>query len=102
MELIQTGTLVKDVLKMDMTNIFDELMQSIEENSFPYIYAKAEYRQKQHCAEQHMQWLEEHLNEEEKTHLEQLRNAELRITTLECEALVKIAVAAGIRFALPH
>ena len=87
---------------MEMTNIFNELMQSIDENSFPYICDKAEYRKRQHRAEQHMQWLEEHLNEEEKAHLEQLRRTELDISALECEAQVKIALAFGIRLALPR
>ena len=87
---------------MDMTNIFDDLMQSIGENLIPYLCTAAEYRKKQHSAEQHMQWLEEHLNEEEKAHLEQLRRVELDISALECEAQVKIALAFGIRLALPR
>lgn len=87
---------------MEMTNIFDELVQAIDESSFPYISPRMEHRRAEHCAEQHLQWLEEHLNDEEKAHLEQLRNAELRITTLECKASIKLAVATGIRLALPH
>ena len=43
-----------------------------------------------------------HLNEEEQVHLEELRNAELNLSTLECEASIKIALAVGIRLALPH
>ena len=85
----------------DLTNIFDMLMQVIDESSFPYISPKRKYQQEQHCAERHLQWLEEHLNEEEKVHLEEFLNAELNISTLECEASIKIALAVGIRLALP-
>lgn len=86
----------------DLTNIFDTLMQVIDESSFPYISPKERYREEQRCAERHLQWLEEHLNEEEKAHLEGFRNAELNISTLECEASIKIALAVGIRLALPQ
>ena len=85
-----------------MQDIFDTLMQVIDESSFPYISPKRKYREEQHCAERHLQWLEEHLNEEEKAHLEEFRNAELNISTLECEASIKIALAVGIRLALPQ
>lgn len=84
-----------------MQDIFDSLIQVIDEDSFSYISPKGRYREEQHCVEQHLQWLEEHLNEEEKAHLEAFRNAELNISTLECAASIKIALAVGIRLALP-
>lgn len=87
---------------MEMTYIFDDLMQSIDENSFPYISPKGKYQREQHRAEQHLEWLEEHLNEEEKAHLEGFRNAELSLSTMECEASIKTALAVGIRLALPR
>ena len=87
---------------MYMTNIFNELMQSIETGAYPYFFETAEYRKEQNCMHKHLQWLEEHLNEEEKTHLEQLRSAELNVSNLECEAQVKVALAVGIRLALPR
>lgn len=86
----------------DLTNIFEPLIQSIDESSFPYISPKRKYQEEQHCAERHLQWLEEHLGEEGKAHLEGFRNAELNISTLECEASIKIALAIGIRLALPN
>lgn len=85
-----------------MDEIFDSLVQTIDEGSYQYISPMGEYRREQHCAGQHLQWLEEHLNGEEKAHLEGLRNAEVRVATLEYEALVKVAIAAGIRLALPQ
>ena len=69
-----------------MTNIFDSLMQVIDEHSFPYVSPKGEYQREVHRAEQH---------------LEGFRNAELSLSTMECEASIKIALAVGIRFALP-
>lgn len=83
-----------------MDNIFDTLMQEIEESAFPYCYAKGEYRRKQHCAEEHMQWLYEHLDSEAKAHLEQARAADVRLDILEREAMVRTAIAVGIRLAL--
>ena len=85
-----------------MEDIFDSLVQAIDENSYPYLCPKAEYRQEQYRAEQHLQWLKEHLNNEEKAHLDQLLNAELQISVLENKALIKVALATGIRFALPR
>lgn len=86
----------------DLTNIFDTLMQGIDESSFPYISPMGKYREEQYCVEQHLQWLIEHLNDEENAHLEQLLNAELRVNLLENKALIKTALATGIRLALPH
>lgn len=86
---------------MELTNIFNTLIQAIDENSFPYISPKGKYQRELHCADQHLQWLEEHLNEEEKAHLKGFRNAELNVSLLECEASIKIALAVGIRLALP-
>lgn len=85
---------------MDMTNIFDSLMQTIDEHSFPYVSPKGEYQREVHRAEQHLEWLEEHLNEEEKAHFEGFRNAELSLSIMECKASIKIALAVGIRLAL--
>ena len=85
----------------DLTHIFDMLVQSIDESSFPCITPKAEYRREEHCVEEHLQWLKGHLDEEETAHLEQLLNAELRVNLLEDKALIKIALATGIRLALP-
>ena len=86
----------------DLKNIFDTLTQVIDEDSFPYISSRREYQREVHRVDQHLRWLEEHLNEEEQVHLEELRNAELNLSTLECEASIKIALAVGIRLALPH
>ncbi len=83
-----------------MENIFDMLVQAINENSIPYISPKAEYRRKEHCVEQHLEWLRAHLDEEEKVHLEQLLDAELRTNIFEYKALVKVALSLGIRLAL--
>lgn len=83
-----------------MDDILDMLIQAIDETSFPYISPIGEHRREVHCAEQHLQWLEEHLNEEERVHLEALRNAELYISTLECRASVRVALAVGVRLAL--
>ena len=95
-----------------MQDIFATLVQAIEENAFPLSCAQPEYRQNQHYAEKHRQWLEENLGkeakehleerltDEEKAHLETLRQAELRIASLECEAEVRLALAAGVRLAL--
>lgn len=98
-EFIQTGILVKDVHKMD--NILNTLVQVIEQGAFPYFFAQSEYRQNQHYAEKHMQWLEEHLDAEAKEHLEKARDAECCVDTLEREALIRTALAVGIRLALP-
>lgn len=84
-----------------MQDILDMLMQEIERGAFPYFYARSEYRQKQHFALEHYQWLEEHLNEEEKAHLEQMQNADISLDTLEREAMARVALAVGIRLALP-
>lgn len=84
-----------------MDDIFNVLLQTIEESAFPLFYAKSEYRRNQYCALQEEQWLEEHLDDEEKAHWEQLRQAEQRIAMLEDDAHIRTALAAGIRFALP-
>ena len=84
-----------------MDDIFDSLIQDIEQGAFPIFFAKSEYRQKQHLALEHFQWLEEHLSGEEKAHLEQARAADICLDTMEREAMVRIALAVGIRLALP-
>ena len=61
---------------------------------------KGSINERVHRAEQHLEWLEEHLNEEEKAHLEGFRNAELSLSIMECKASIKIALAVGIRLAL--
>ena len=83
-----------------MDNIFSTLLQAIEENAFPLFYANSEYRRQQYQVLQQLQWLMERLNDEEKTHLEALRQADLRIASLESEAEVRLALAAGARLAL--
>ena len=50
---------------------------------------------------EHFQWLNEHLGDEEKEHLEKARAADLSMDTLEREAMVRTALAVGIRLALP-
>ncbi len=85
-----------------MDDTFDSLMQTIDEHSFPYVSPKGEYQREVHRAEQHLEWLEEHLNEEEKAHFEGFRNAELSLSIMECKASIKIALAVGIRLALPN
>ncbi len=84
-----------------MDDIFNMLLQTIETSAFPLFYAKSEYRRSQCAALQHEQWLEEHLDEEQKAHLQKIREADLCIDTLEREAMIRTAIAAGIRFALP-
>lgn len=83
-----------------MDDIFDMLIQEIESSAFPYFYAKSEYRQNQHRALEHIQWLEEHLNDEEKAHLEQAHDADMCLDMLERKAIIRTAIAAGIRLAL--
>lgn len=84
-----------------MDDIIDMLVQTVERGAFPYFFAQSEYRQNQHYAEKHMQWLEEHLDAEAKEHLEKARDAECYVDTLEREALIRTALAVGIRLALP-
>ncbi len=83
-----------------MDSIFDALVRAIEENSFPYISPKKEYRQEEQCAERQLEWLRANLSDEEKVHLEQLLGAELRTGIQEHRALIKIALSVGIRLAL--
>ena len=83
-----------------MEDILDSLVQDIEQGAFPYFFAKSEYRRNQHSALEHFQWLEEHLNDEERTHLEKARAADVCLETLEREAMVRIALAVGVRLAL--
>ena len=84
-----------------MDDILDTLMQEIERGAFPLFFAQGEYRQNQYYAEKHFQWLEEHLGAEEKEHLEKARDAELCMDTLELEAIIRTAIAVGVRLALP-
>lgn len=84
-----------------MQDILDSLIQEIEQGAFPYFYAKSEYRQQQFQALLHMNWLKEHLNEEEMAHLEQARTADTCLDALEREAMARVALAVGIRLALP-
>ena len=84
-----------------MDDILDMLMQEIERNAFSYFYDKPEYRQQQFQALLHTNWLKERLDEEEMAHLEKTLEAELRIDTLEREAMARTALAVGIRLALP-
>ena len=83
-----------------MDDIFHMLVETIERGSFSYFYAKSEYRRSQYEALQHSQWLEEHLDDEEKAHWEKLRDADLGVDILEREALIRTALAVGIRLAL--
>lgn len=84
-----------------MEDILNMLVQEIERDAFPYFFAQSEYRQNQHYAEKHYQWLEEHLSAEEKEHLEKARDAECCVDTLEREAIIRAALAVGVRLALP-
>lgn len=83
-----------------MQDILDTLIQAIEENAFPLSCAQPEYRQNQHYAQKHRQWLEENLSKEAKEHLEKARNAEDDMDTLEREIMVRTALAVGMRLAL--
>ena len=83
-----------------MDEILDTLVQEIEQGAFPYFFAKSEYRQNQRYALEHFQWLEEHLSGEEKAHLEKARAADTCLDTLEREAMMRTAIAVGIRLAL--
>ena len=85
-----------------MDEILDMLMQEIERGASPYFCGKSEYRQQRFQALLHMNWLEEHLDGEELAHLEKALEAELRIDTLEREAMARTALAVGIRLALPR
>ena len=84
-----------------MQDILDMLVQEIERGAFPSFFAQSEYRQQQFQASLHRNWLEEHLDGEELAHLEKALEAELRIDTLEREAMARTALAVGIRLALP-
>lgn len=84
-----------------MDDILDMLMQEIERGAFPASHAQSEYRQQQFQASLHRNWLNEHLGEEERVHLEKAQAAELRVDTLEREAIMRTAIAVGIRLALP-
>lgn len=84
-----------------MDDIFDALAHTIEESAFSLFYAESEYRQNQCYALKHLTWLEEHLDEEAKEHLEKAQDAEACIDTFERQAIIRTAIAAGIRFALP-
>ena len=83
-----------------MEDIFDSLVQEIEQGAFPLFFPKSEYRRSQQDALEHLQWLAEHLGDEEKEHLEKARAADLSMDTLEREAMVRTAIAVGIRLAL--
>lgn len=83
-----------------MQEIFDMLVQEIERTAFPYFYAKSEYRQQQYQALLHKNWLKEHLDEKEMAHLEKAEEAESLVDTLERDAMVRTALAVGIRLAL--
>ena len=85
---------------MELTDIFDSLIEDIERGAFPYFYAKSEYRQNQYYASKHMQWLAEHLDGEAKEHLEKARDAETYVDAFEREAIIRTALAVGIRLAL--
>lgn len=84
-----------------MDDILDMLVQEIERGAFPYFFAQGEYRENQHYAEKHFQWLEEHLSAEEREHLVKARDAESYVDTFERRAMVRTAIAVGIRLALP-
>lgn len=84
-----------------MEDILNMLVQEIERDALPYFFAQSEYRQNQHYAEKHYQWLEEHLSVEEKEHLEKARDAESCVDMLEREAIIRTALAVGVRLALP-
>ncbi len=84
-----------------MDDILDMLMQEIERGAFPYFFAHGKYRRNQQVALEHYQWLEEHLSGEEKAHLEQAKAADVSMETLEREAMARVALAIGIRLALP-
>ena len=85
-----------------MDDILNTLTQEIERGAFPYFFARGEYRRSQQSALEHYQWLEEHLSGEEKAHLEKARAADLSVDTLEREAMTRVALAIGIRLALPQ
>lgn len=84
-----------------MNDILDMLTQEIERNSSSCFRTRPEYRQKQFQALLHRNWLEEHLNEEEMKHLEQMQDADISAAALEHEALIRTALAVGVRLALP-
>lgn len=83
-----------------MTDIFDLLVQEIERSASPRFQAAGEYRRERFQALVHMNWLREHLDEEEMAHLERAQEADLRLEALEREAITRAALAVGIRLAL--
>lgn len=83
-----------------MNDIIDALMEDIERGAFPYFFVKSEYRRSQQEALKHADWLENHLDEEQKAHWEKMRDADLRLDTLERKAMVRVAIAIGIRLML--
>ena len=85
-----------------MQDILDTLVHEIERDAVPCFFAKSEYRENQHYAQKHMQWLKEHLDDEAKEHLEKAQDAESCVDTLEREALIRTAIAVGIRLTLSY
>ena len=85
-----------------MDDILDSLAQDIEQASFSRFFAKSEYRRNQQSAMEHTQWLEEHLDDEGRAHLDQAHAAEVIMDTLERQAMVRMAIALGIHRALAH
>lgn len=83
-----------------MDDIISSLLQAISENAFASYDTNPKYLQSRRYAEQQSEWLEEHLNDEERVHLEQLQQAELRVISLECEAEIRLALALGVRLSL--
>ena len=84
-----------------MDDILSLLVQEIERGSCPCFSEKSEYQQSQYFASLHRKWLEGHLDEEAMAHFEKMQDAEIYIDTLRCEALIKMAIAIGIRLAVP-
>ena len=83
---------------MDMTAIFKMLSVEVGEQAGPFT---EEYYHEMDRVEQHLQWLLDHLDDEGKQHLEQARDAEIRAIFLEQTAIIRAAIAVGIRLALP-
>ena len=83
-----------------MDDIINSLVQDIERGAFLYYFARSEYQKEHQSALAHYQWLEEHLGSEEKAHLARARDADTYVDTFEREALIRTAIAVGIRLTL--
>lgn len=79
-----------------MPNLMESLLAYIREQA-PRFYTDSEYRQNCACRDRHLIWLQDHLGPEELQHLEDYRGHLLLTAWAEEEALMRCALAAGVR-----